>query len=286
MDKTKQFKYSNNFVILICFVLIFSACKSSKYATVNTNGSVKNKNDKEVISDILKSQLDYKTISGKATIELTRQNGGSGMKTNCYIKLLKDTELQLSVRIPFINSEAFRLNITPDSVYIIDRLNKNYAIESIKDYQNKYNIDLNFYNLQAILTNSLFVPGNKVLSTKDSNMFSIAMVGGLFYVETKDKNNTKYSFAINAKDRIESVMIYNKEYNFNIEWIYTNFVQNTNAQIYPTNIGTKINVDGRKVSLNISYSSLDINSDIQIDRQMPSKYQKNTISGILRNYIK
>lgn len=263
-----------------------TGCSSKKYVAVNTNGTVINKSNQDIVNDIIGAELKYETINAKASLELVPPNSNSGMKTNCYLKLIRDKELQLSVRIPLINSEAFRINVTPDSVYLIDRINKKYAIASIQKYQEQSNIDLNFYNLQALLTDALFMPGKKKLSSKDYQDYSITMASGLFHLETRDKVNTTYNFVVNSKDRVEAIMVYNKAYNFNLEWIYTNFVQDQNKYVYPTDIATKININNQNIKLNISYSSLDINTKVEIDRQMPNKYQQTSISNILKSYLK
>lgn len=280
----KQFYF---ILLLTIGITVFStSCKSNKYTVVNTDGSVSSKNNQEIVSDVLDAELKYETISTKASLEVAFGNASSGMKTNAYIKLIRDKELQVSIRIPFINSEAFRVNVTPDSIYIIDRVGKQYAIESIRKYQEQHNVNLNFYNLQAVLTDCLFIPGKEKLTKKDYDKFTITMANGLFYLETKDQLNTKYSFAVNAKDRIEAILAYNKDYNFNIEWKYNNYIEDLGSNIYPTDIKTSMNVGGKNVKLNISYSTLDINTKIEIDKQMPNKYKKSTISNILKSYIK
>lgn len=273
-------------LFFLSFIAFFLGCKSVKHTVVNTDGSVIDKSNEDVVRDILKSELQYQTISGKATLEVIPKNATSGMKTGAYIKLIKDKEFQLSIRIPLINSEAFRVNITPDSIYLIDRVNKKYAIESIKAYQEKHNIDLNFYNLQSVLTNALFIPGKKEVNGEDYNRYLITMANNLFFLETKDKAGTKYSFAVNSKDKIEAIMAYNSVYNFNIEWVYNNFIKDNNNNIYPTDINTNINIKQNQFKLNISYSNLDFNTNIDIDRQIPRKYEKNSIANILRSYIK
>lgn len=278
--------HKSSIVFLTFLVLLLSGCKSGKFASISSGGQLESKTKDQLLEDVITSQLDFKTIAAKASVEIVRPKSKFNIKTNCYIKIIKDTELQLSVRMPFINSEIFRINITPDSLYLLDRLNKNYAVESINEYSKKYNIDLNYYNLQSVLTNTLFIPGKNSISRRDFNLFTTLISDSLFYLDTKDKNNTLYRFAVNAKDRIESINVYNQTYKLNIQWLYNNFVRNADSQIYPTNIVTNIEFDNRKMLLNISYSSLDINPAIQIDRQIPTKYQKKTLTAILGNFIK
>lgn len=57
--------------------------------------------------------------------------------------------------------EAVRVQITKDSVYLIDRINNQYAIKSIDFLTEKFNLPANFSTLQALLL------GNPIFFTKE-----------------------------------------------------------------------------------------------------------------------
>lgn len=279
-------KYKNIFIIIgVAVAFTFSACKSSR-TIVNSDGAVVQKSQEEVLDDALRAELDYKTISGKTSVEMKAAGSKSGMKINCYLKIVKDKNIQLSFRMPFINSEVVRINLTPDSVYLVDRLNKKYVAERIKDLDEKQNIQFNYYNVQALLTNTLFLPGKKQVSKKDYGDFDIRMSSGMFQIQTKDRSGTLYSFAVDANDRIASTLVYNEKKNFTVQWSYSDFIRDAASYVYPTNMNAKLDVKKKRVDLNISYSELEINKEITIDNQIPSKYQKSSISDILKSFIK
>jgi hypothetical protein len=279
-------KISKSYILLFVFALaaLFTGCKSSK-TIVSNDGNVVQKSHNQVLDDALKAEVKYKTISGKTSLELVPANAKSGMKVNCYIKIIRDEAIQLSIRIPLVNSEAFRINMTPDSVYMIDRIGKKYVAERIKDL-NKGDIQFNYYNVQALLTNSLFVPGKKSIGKKEYEDYNIKMSSGMFQVQTQDKAKTLYSFAIDANDRIASTLIYNENKNFTVQWSYMDFIKDASSNIYPTTMQAKVDIKKKRLNLNISYPELDINKEVKIDNQIPKKYQQSSISDILSSYIK
>lgn len=284
MKKSNRIIYIYKFLVATVLVIVFSGCGSKKNI-ISADGSVVPKSQEQLLDDALAAQIKYKTISGKVSLELMRGDQTSGMKVNSQLKLIKDKEIQLSLRAPFINSEVFRLNITPDSVFVIDRLSKKYAAENIKDLGNQKGIQFNFNNMQALFTNALFIPGKKTVDKKDYDSFSITMQGGLFYLLTKDKKGIQYHFSVDANDRITSTNIKGTSSDYALLWNYKDFVKES-GYTYPSLMQADVTIKKKRVKLNMAFSSLEFNKDLTIDNSLPSKYEKVSVLDILKNYIK
>lgn len=268
----------------ILLAIAFSGCGSKKNI-ISTDGSVAAKSQEQLLDDALAAQINYKTISGKVSLELMRGDQTSGMKVNSQLKLIKDQEIQLSLRAPFINSEVFRLNITPDSVFVIDRLSKKYAAENIGELGMQKGIQFNFNNMQALFTNALFVPGKNTVEKKDYDSFSITMQGGLFYLLTKDKKGIQYHFSIDANDRVTSTNISGTTNEYALLWNYKDFIKES-GYTYPSLMQADVTVKKKRVKLNMAFSSLEFDKELTIDNSLPSKYEKVSVLDILKNYIK
>lgn len=275
-----SYKYISILFILIA-PLIISSCKSKK--TLVTGGTLTEKANNEVIEDALKSELDYKTLTTKGSIEF--KAGNSSQKLPAVFKMVRDSVLQASVRIPIIGGEAMRINFTPDSVVIIDRMKKQYMAERYKDSKVVAGFDFNFYNLQALFTNKLFIPGNKTVSKKDFDKFKISSTNDTYLMQTKGKSDLLYNFEVDASDRIISTLINSDKKNISIQWDYSNFIKDNNY-IYPTNMNAKVGIAKKQVNIIISYDKLDIDKDFNVDKSIPSKYTKVGFSDIIGAYIK
>jgi len=265
-------------------LIAIQSCKTSKNI-IGSDDSLVNKSHEQLMDDIISSQLNYKSISGKISLELAGGSKVSGMKTNSQLKIIKDEVVQLSIRIPFVNAEAMKLTITPDSVYIVDRMNKVYAVESLKKLEKEKNINFNFNNMQSLFTNGLFKPGKNQVSRSDYNSYDISVNSGKYKLETKDKSGIVYTFMVDSNDRITSTSISGVKSKYSLDWSYADFIKD-GAYVYPTKMDAQVNIDKKKISLLMNYSGLEINKNIDVDKSVPSKYQKVSIIKILTSYFK
>lgn len=269
---------------LFCLIALISSCKSSK-TIVSNDGSVVAKTHDQVVKDVLSAETDYKTISGKIALEMISGSKESGMRVNSQLKIVRDEIIQLSIRAPFINSEVFRLSITPDSVYVIDRLSKKYAVENIKDLEQQRGIQFNYNNLQALFTDALFIPGKKKVGESDYNAYDISMSGGKYHLLVKDKVGLSYRFVIDPNDRVSETNITARDGKYSLRWVYSDFVKES-ASLYPTTMEANVNFNKKRVKLIMSNSGLDFNKELTVDNSLPTKYTRVSVSDILKNYIK
>lgn len=272
-------------IFLFCgLIALLSACKSSKNLMV-TDGSAVAKTQEQLLNDMLDSQVDYKTISGKVSLEMIPGSRTSGTKVNSQLKIVRDDIIQLSLRLPFINSEVFRINITPDSVFIVDRMSKRIAAENIAKLEKEKGISFNYSNLQSLFTNALFYPGKMKLTAKDADKYNIKLHSGKYYLATIDKSGINYLFAVDANDRITDTAISAENGSYSLNWNYDEFIQDGNS-VYPTKMTAKVDAQKKRVTLVMNYSNLDIDKDFKVDKSLPTSYDRVSVSEILQNYFK
>lgn len=260
-------------IIIVTLLLGLSSCRSGKNA-IGTSGELSSKNRSDLFDDILSKGLDYKTISGKVTLEI--KSGKNSQKIGAQVKIIKDEVIQLSIR-PFLGMEVFRATITPDSVLVVDRMSKKYTAEDINSMQEK--MHFNFYNLQALFTNSIFIPSEKSVSKKDLGRFSVTQAKDVYMLGVVN-NKTTYNFAVDASDRVVSTLIFDQNKN-TIQWSYSDFVKD-NGYIYPTQMLAKVEVKDRRMDIGFNFPSLDFNKNLDIDYSVSTKYQKVSLSEILK----
>jgi hypothetical protein len=270
--------------LFFALIALLSACKSSKNLVV-TDGSAVAKAQEQLLNDMFDAQVDYKTISGKISLEMIPGNRTSGTKVNSQLKIVRDDIIQLSLRAPFLNIEAFRINITPDSVYVVDRLNKKIAVENIAKLEREKGISFNYSNLQALFTNALFYPGKKKLTAKDADKYNIKLHSGKYYLATIDRSGINYLFTVDANDRITDTGISAENESYSLNWNYDEFIQD-GKYVYPTKMTAKVGVQKKRVTLVMNYSSLDIDKDVKVDKSLPASYARVSVGEILKNYFK
>ena len=130
-------------VFLLLVVVVLAGCKSSKHlATSEKNVQV---------SSYLTSKLQL-TIPGK--------KGGS-MSVGGTMKMKTHERVQISLLMPILRTEVARVEVTPDGVLLVDRMNKRF-VRATKD------------ELKGMLPKNAELPGGKTeLSGKDIGIPSL-----------------------------------------------------------------------------------------------------------------
>lgn len=270
-------------VLLFIISALFagSSCKSKKIIT--TGGTLEEKSHNRIIEDALSSEVKFKTLTTKGNVEF--KAGNSSQKVPAVFKMVKDSILQVSIRIPILGGEAMRLTITPDSIFMVDRMKKQYIAERFKDSKAIAGFDFNFYNLQALFTNKLFIPGNREVTEKDFQKYDISSANDVYMLKTKGKGDLLYNFAVDATNHVASTLIYNEKKKITLQWSYNDFIKDNNL-VYPTNMQAKVDVAKRRVDINITYDKLEIDKSFSIDNSISPKYTKVDFSDFIGTYIK
>jgi hypothetical protein len=134
----------------ICFLFIFSACKKQ-------NVPVSSSAAPERIDKVNVRNLDFQTFSARGRMQLEEADG-SKVASNLSLRIRKDSIIWASV-VPGLGIEVARLRITPDSVHLVNRLNKTYFAGDYSLIREKFKVDVNFALVQAILLGN-YLPGD------------------------------------------------------------------------------------------------------------------------------
>ena len=272
-----------NILIVVVLALVFTGCKLKKTAIQTTaDTALGQKTQEDLFSDILDKSLKYQSISTKGSIEFRRGNSSKKMPAVC--KLLKDSALQISIRIPLLGTEAMKINMTPESVTIIDRMTERYATERFEDIGFLKNIDLNYYNLQDLITNHLFVPGKKGIAPSDVSKYNLSATNNAYILNTKDRTGLSYNFAVNGADRIIATSITHEQENASMRWSYNDFVEER-GYTYPQNMVASLEAMEKKIEVSITYTKADFNNGTEIDLSVPKRYKKVNIQDIISSYM-
>ena len=109
--------------------------------------------EKRVFSDCLKNSPDYTSYSAKTSFVITTSAGN--LKSKATVRIIKDKILQISVQ-PFLGIEMFRVRLTNDSVWILDKMGKRYVAESIAAYKSKLPVDLSLSTISIVFGKTFF----------------------------------------------------------------------------------------------------------------------------------
>src|SRR5215217_2817882 len=113
-----------------------------------------------------KNRIDFETFSAKVKVDF---EGSDGKKNdfNAFIRLRKDSVLWVSINA-LLGIEAFRVLITPDSVKVLNKLDKVVQLRSVS------------YLQDLLVGNPIYFDNNIVSYKKEVNSLTVLHIGRLF----------------------------------------------------------------------------------------------------------
>jgi len=198
------------------------------------------------------------SLNSKMTIE----KQGQYSKVNTSIRVKKDSIIWISLKAP-LGLEVLRLMLTPDSVYLMSRLEKNYLVKPFKYIKQSIKSDINFFQLQEILFAS------PTINSKLLNVSPIEIDNQRKYRLSSINEN----YIINNKYRVEEMSFFESEdKNITIKFNDYSFFDKP-KYFYPNKI--LINVEAEEIfSVNADITKVEFNKATSLSFKIPSSYVK------------
>jgi tetratricopeptide (TPR) repeat protein len=138
--------------------VVLAGCKSSKHlATSETKTSTK-----APTSSYLASRLQL-TIPGKK----------GSMSVGGTMKMKTHERVQISLLMPILRTEVARIEVTPDEVLLVDRMNKRFVRATKAELKNVLSKNVEFSRLEKILMDASLPGGKTELTGKDIGIPSL-----------------------------------------------------------------------------------------------------------------
>lgn len=132
-----------------------------------------------VSSEVEKNRVEFTTFSAKIKVDF---QGSDGKKNdfNAFVRLKKDSVLWVSINA-LLGIEAFRVLITPDSVKVLNKLDKVVQLRSVSYLQEITKLPFGFQELQDIIIGNPIYFNNNIVSYKvETGTVSVLHVGDVF----------------------------------------------------------------------------------------------------------
>ncbi len=266
---------------IIAFVMMalisFESCRSAKkiQASVSKKDSVSvhivnsSADDsillvKKVLEDVHKKEKDFKTFSAKMKVEY-QDSKGKQPNITAYVRILKDSIIWISGYATVFNIEAFRVLINKDSVFVIDKINKQVQYRSMDYLQEVSEIPFDFKTLQDLLIgNPVFLEDSIVSYKETESKILLATVGKYFKnLLTIDKGN---HFLLHSK--LDDVDI---NRNRTADITYSEY-ENNNGINFSTYREVTVS-EKNKLNIELNYKQWEFNKDLSIIFTIPKNYK-------------
>jgi hypothetical protein len=215
--------------------------------------------------DVNAFKFDY--FSAKARLNYIE--GGQKLSAIANLRIKYDSLIWISIS-PGLSIEAFRIKLTSDSVFLLDRLSHNYTKSSYGEFDKFYGLNLNFKWIQAmILGNPLLTNKNLVVNKEEQ---------GIFYEQNEDQLQIR-NFIGDQSNKIEKIFIKNSLAKYEIDIDYGDFTQLNEQARFPFSMKFILRFLEKQQppkQINITIKSAHLTEKtLKFPFNVPAKYLKN-----------
>lgn len=282
-------------ICLICAPLALASCGAKKSlvkdnATVPTTQAA-HKHAEEMQLAFVQKVSDQKVYAKNIVSGLSfmANMDGKSITLPGALRMRRDQVIRLQIFIPYIGTEAARIEFTPDYVLVVDRLHKQYVKGDYNQLDFLRNNGLSFYSLQALFWNQLMLPGANRVSEGDLKKFDVNLDGMGQNVPIMLKNgNLDFTWQANRNSGLiaEAVVTYTSrsQGNSTLTWKYDNF-KALGAKSFPAtqefSFATNATKQARKATVKLALDALKTSDDWEANTVVSSKYKKVDAQDIL-----
>lgn len=285
--------------VLVAMSLAVVSCGSKK-TLVDGGGkvtaqNVTAENAAGMSRDFLRKVYDNEVYANSVTskIKFTLNTGSKDISVSGSLSMKKDQVIRIQLT-PFGLMEVGRLEFTKDYVLIMDRMNKEYIKANYADVDFLQKNGLDFYTLQAMFWNRLFVPGTQKITDSSLRNFTVAFNNARPDAVISYKRGDM-SYAWNADKATGLIKNVDVTYSgtssgtTTVTCCYGSF-EPLGTKLFPTDMTLKMTSDAVKkaagMSVNISINGIEMSDDWETFTTVPGKYRQVDVRNVLKRLMK
>jgi len=240
----------NKVLSCLFLILILSSC-SVKVREIDYAKAPKNA--KDLIEKVVSKNKIPEWLSLKGKVNLIKDE--KEVTLNINIKYRKDSLIWTSVSAPFVGIELFRIMLTKDSVYYLNRTNKTFFIKPITHISTFLKVDISFNEIQEMIT------ANPRILKKE---YAFHIIENTFELNAK-----RVFYKVSAEFyRILNAHIIDDKNKLSYE--FSSFI-NENEFIFPKQFSINVR-SSENFEATVDYSKIVFNEKQKLPFKIPSSY--------------
>lgn len=262
---------SNRWHLIVILVVFLAGCKSKQAIPEGAPVPIR---EKELLAKVAKANGNYENLRVRATGNLNAD--GQSQNFRLELRLLKDSLIWVELADPVLGLKLARGLVTADSLFFINRIDREYFKGDLSALQEKFGIDYGFQELQNALSGNLvleldrsyglyYVPGSYLLSSADPKLLK---------PDSAELTRTiiRQAYIDPVQFKAKKQVQINPETNETYELYYQSF-QSTAGGIYYPQIIELIYGSAGENSLRLASRKIEQdNPELQFPFNIPSEY--------------
>lgn len=279
------------YIIIFASILFMASCATQKKATDKNYVSSSVSTEHVAIQKLnyVRKVTDNATYSQNIVSKIGLTIGAMGKKTSVDGKLqMRKNQVVRITLSPLGIMEVGRLEFTPDYVLVVDRINKEYVKASYNDLDFLRDNGLDFYSLQALFWNQLFLPNTDRLTDSVLRNFDVdlnATANRKVMMKSKDLQFTWITTPESGRiDAAHVVFGKGTAHSSTASWEYSGFTPLGKKQ-FPMNqvlsFSSSALKNGAKLSMTIKMKKITSDNDWETKTTLSGKYKEVNAEDIL-----
>lgn len=215
-----------------------------------------------IMDKVNHKRIDFNTFSAKVKIDYESQEEKDG--GTAHIRLQKDKMLWVSLTGP-LGVEGFRMLVTPDSVTLMNKLNKTVQYRTIEYLQELTDIPFDFATLQDLIVGNPIFTSSQVVSYKNTGDQLLVLIVGDLYKNLLTLDNRDFKI---LKSKLDDVNVIR---NRTCDITYSDY---ENAAGFPFATKRVITVSEKgKLEVQMDFKQYSFNPSLTFPFNVPKNYK-------------
>ena len=264
MRFTFQHPIVSSVVFISLFVFLLSSCNTTRQTTeLNTTANDVAEDASAFMLAAAQNQFQADWLLCNA--QLSYDDGSMAVGATASIKIQKDVVIWMSIKK--FGFELGRAKITPDSIYILDRFNNQYAIEPLSFIEEKFGLPASLSMLQQIfMGNPVFLTTSNPKGDLKNNIYRLSATSDTaqneFWFTMPDYTMKRMEISQESQNRSLSIHLEDyKDAGGNRDFSYLRKISVNSAET-------------GQAQIEIQFSKIEINVPTDIRFSIPPRYTR------------
>lgn len=262
-------------IYIIVATLMLASCSTTK--KVQRATEVKTDPSRQLIEQVIAVQPAF-TAAQAAKARFSINYAQHNYNISGSINMLTDSAIILSLQ-PILGIELYRMELMPQTLTIIDKMNRRYVRMTYQQLQQQTGLNIGFSDIQALCMNHMFVAGSgqeRLTQVKADTQtdaaeyrltFSDDMLNYCYTVDRQSLQLLKTDISMTGKPYVAAA-----EYTGHQLWGNT---------IFPEKIKIIFGSSSVEGSCTITFQQLVFNDKVNVAPQNLSRYAATTLNAII-----
>lgn len=221
----------------------------------------------------------YDKVSVKCRLSL------GSLSSRAQIRMIKERFVQISLQ-PVLGVEVFRIMLTPDSLYVLDRINGIAAAESVSAITGSLPEGVGMPQLQSLLLGEPFLLSGNI-TEGDYGKFRWSMAGGKPVLQTATGGGPGLEFTVGKEGAVEQTRFSDGNGN-TLACTYSSRISAKPGGSVPGEVSIAVSVPARffAIEAGMKDMSYDWDKTFRPDTGIPGRYTRISFGDIVNTYLK